>query len=142
MTIEEIQAQIIEEMDLFEDWTDKYEYIIELGKSLQTIAEDKKIDSNKIKGCQSNVWLDATYADGKVSFTADSDALIVKGLVSLVLKVFSNQSPQDIINANLDFIEKTGLSQHLAQTRSNGLLSMVKQIKFYAMAFSVQSIRY
>ena len=142
MTIEEIQAQIIEEMDLFEDWTDKYEYIIELGKSLQTIAEDKKIDSNKIKGCQSNVWLDATYADGKVSFTADSDALIVKGLVSLVLKVFSNQSPQDIINANLDFIEKTGLSQHLAQTRSNGLLSMVKQIKFYAMAFSVQSTKY
>ena len=142
MTIEEIQAQIIEEMDLFEDWTDKYEYIIELGKSLQTIAEDKKIDSNKIKGCQSNVWLDASYADGKVSFTADSDALIVKGLVSLVLKVFSNQSPQDIINANLDFIEKTGLSQHLAQTRSNGLLSMVKQIKFYAMAFSVQSTKY
>lgn len=141
MSIEEIQEQIIDEMDLFEDWTDKYEYIIELGKSLKTIAESKKIDSNKIKGCQSNVWLDAIYTDGKVAFTADSDALIVKGLVSLVLKVFSNQTPQDIINANLDFIEKTGLSQHLAQTRSNGLLSMVKQIKFYAMAYSVQSTK-
>jgi cysteine desulfuration protein SufE len=141
MTIEEIQQQIIEEMDLFDDWTDKYEYIIELGKSLKTIAEDKKIDSNKIKGCQSNVWLDASFEDGKVQFTADSDALIVKGLVSLVLKVFSNQTPQHIIHANLDFIEKTGLSQHLAQTRSNGLLSMVKQIKFYAMAYSVQGTK-
>jgi cysteine desulfuration protein SufE len=139
MTIEEIQQNIIEEMDLFEDWTDKYEYIIELGKSLNTIAEDKKIDSNKIKGCQSNVWLDSEYNDGKVVFSADSDALIVKGLVSLVLKVFSNQAPQAIIDANLDFIEKTGLSQHLAQTRSNGLLAMVKQIKFYAMAYSVQN---
>lgn len=138
MTIEEIQQNIIEEMDLFEDWTDKYEYIIELGKSLNTISEDKKTDSNKIKGCQSNVWLDAEFVDGVVKFSADSDALIVKGLVSLVLKVFSNQAPQDIINANLDFIEKTGLSQHLAQTRSNGLLAMVKQIKFYAMAYSVQ----
>lgn len=139
MTIEEIQQNIIEEMDLFEDWTDKYEYIIELGKSLNTISEDKKIDSNKIKGCQSNVWLDAEFENGVVKFSADSDALIVKGLVSLVLKVFSNQAPQDIINANLDFIEKTGLSQHLAQTRSNGLLAMVKQIKFYAMAYSVKS---
>lgn len=139
MTIEEIQQNIIEEMDLFDDWTDKYEYIIELGKSLNTIAEDKKIDSNKIKGCQSNVWLDSEYNDGKVVFSADSDALIVKGLVSLVLKVFSNQAPQAIIDANLDFIEKTGLSQHLAQTRSNGLLAMVKQIKFYAMAYSVKS---
>lgn len=139
MTIEEIQQNIIEEMDLFEDWTDKYEYIIELGKSLNTISEDKKIDSNKIKGCQSNVWLDSEFENGIVKFSADSDALIVKGLVSLVLKVFSNQAPQDIINANLDFIEKTGLSQHLAQTRSNGLLAMVKQIKFYAMAYSVKS---
>lgn len=139
MTIEEIQQNIIEEMDLFEDWTDKYEYIIELGKSLNTISEEKKIDSNKIKGCQSNVWLDAEFENGIVKFSADSDALIVKGLVSLVLKVFSNQAPQDIINANLDFIEKTGLSQHLAQTRSNGLLAMVKQIKFYAMAYSVKS---
>jgi cysteine desulfuration protein SufE len=139
MSIEEIQQNIIEEMDLFEDWTDKYEYIIELGKSLNTIAENKKTDNNKIKGCQSNVWLDSEYIDGKVVFSADSDALIVKGLVSLVLKVFSNQSPEAIINANLDFIEKTGLSQHLAQTRSNGLLAMVKQIKFYAMAYSVKS---
>lgn len=139
MTIEEVQQNIIEEMDLFEDWTDKYEYIIELGKSLNTISEEKKIDSNKIKGCQSNVWLDAEFENSIVKFSADSDALIVKGLVSLVLKVFSNQAPQDIINANLDFIEKTGLSQHLAQTRSNGLLAMVKQIKFYAMAYSVKS---
>jgi len=139
MTIKEIQDTIIEEMAMFDDWSDKYEYIIELGKKLNTIAEDKKTEENKIKGCQSNVWLDAQLVDEKVIFSADSDAVIVKGLVSLVLKVFSNQKPQDIIDANLDFIEKTGLSQHLAQTRSNGLLSMVKQIKFYAMAFSVQN---
>ncbi len=137
-SIKEIQQSIIEEMALFDEWNDKYEYIIELGKKLPKLDDVHKIDANLIKGCQSNVWLIASEKDGIIHFEAESDAVIVKGLVSLLLRVFNNQPATEIINSDLSFLEETGLSRHLAQTRSNGLLSMVKQIKFYAMAYSVK----
>ena len=135
-SIKEIQQNIIEEMALFDEWNDKYEYIIELGKKLPKLDEVHKVDANLIKGCQSNVWLIASEKAGIIHFEAESDAVIVKGLVSLLLRVFNNQPATEIINSDLSFLEETGLSRHLAQTRSNGLLSMVKQIKFYAMAYS------
>jgi cysteine desulfuration protein SufE len=137
-SIKEIQQSIIEEMALFDEWNDKYEYIIELGKKLPKLDEIHKVDANLIKGCQSSVWLIASEKDGIIHFEAESDAVIVKGLVSLLLRVFNNQPASEIMNADFNFIEETGLSRHLAQTRSNGLLSMVKQIKFYAMAYSVK----
>lgn len=136
ITMEEsIEAQLVEDFSLFDTWDDKYEYIIELGKKLPTFPESEKKVENKIKGCQSSVWLIAEYKEGKVWFQADSDSVIVKGLVSLLIKVLSGQTPDYIINSKLEFMEKIGLMQHLAQTRSNGLLAMVKQMKLYAMAF-------
>jgi cysteine desulfuration protein SufE len=136
MTINELQDEIIEEFELFEDdWEGKYEYIIDLGKKLVPLAEEFKTDENIIKGCQSVVWLNARYENGLVIFEGDSQAIIVKGLVNMLLKVLSNHSPTEILNADLYFIEKIGLTSHLAQTRSNGLASMVKQMKTYALAY-------
>ena len=136
MTINEIQDGIIEDFSVFDDWMDKYAYLIELGGELPAFDEAHRTDSNLIKGCQSKVWFNAEYVDGKIIFTADSDAIITKGIASLLIKVMSNQTPQDILNADLYFIDKIGLTQHLSPTRSNGLLSMVKQIKIYALAYS------
>jgi cysteine desulfuration protein SufE len=135
MEINEIQDEIIETFELFDDWEEKYEYIIDLGKKLPPMDDALKTDDNIIKGCQSVVWLSASFRDGKVYFEADSQAIIVKGLVSMLLKVLTGHSPKAILNADLYFIEKTGLTSHLAQTRSNGLASMVKQMKTYALAF-------
>jgi cysteine desulfuration protein SufE len=137
-SIQEIQDTLIEEFELFEDWTDKYEYLIDLGKKLPAMPEAYRTEDNVIKGCQSKVWLNAKLDDGKVIFEADSEAVIVKGLISMLIRVLSNQSPADIIKADLYFIDAIGMSQHLAQTRSNGLLSMVKQMKNYALAFSAK----
>ena len=136
MTINEIQDGIIEDFSVFEDWMDKYAYLIELGGELPAFDEAHRTDSNLIKGCQSKVWFNAEFVDGKIVFTADSDAIITKVIASLLIKVMSNQTPEDILNADLYFIEKIGLTQHLSPTRSNGLLSMVKQIKIYALAYS------
>ena len=136
MTINEIQDGIIEDFSVFDDWMDKYAYLIELGGELPAFDEAHRTDSNLIKGCQSKVWFNAEYVDGKIVVTADSDAIITKGIASLLIKVMSNQTPQDILNADLYFIDKIGLTQHLSPTRSNGLLSMVKQIKIYALAYS------
>lgn len=137
-SITEIQNEIVESFSLFDDWTDRYEYIIDLGKKLPPLAEIHKVESNLIKGCQSQVWLVARLEDGKLFFDADSDAMIVKGLVSLLIHVFSGQDPEEISKADLFFIDKIGMTNHLAQTRSNGLLSMVKQIKFYALAYQAK----
>ncbi|MCK9627880.1 MAG: SufE family protein [Bacteroidales bacterium] len=136
MTIKEAENQIIEEFSIFTDWLDKYEYLIELGKSLPIIKESSKSETNLIKGCQSKVWLAADYKDGKIYFTADSDAIITKGIISLLIRVFSGRAPQEIIDADLGFIKEIGLQDNLSPTRSNGLVSMIKQIKFYALAFS------
>ena len=137
MSINEIQDQIIEEFSVYDEWLDKYEYLIELANTLDVIEDTKKTPDNIIQGCQSRVWLDASLAeDGTLSFRADSDAIITKGIASLLIKVMSNQTTEDILNADLYFIEKIGLTQHLSPTRSNGLLSMVKQIKIYALAYS------
>jgi cysteine desulfuration protein SufE len=138
MTINEIQDQIIEEFELFDDWTDKYEYIIEMGKKLPNLDAQFKVDENKIRGCQSNVWLTSEMKEKKLNFFADSDAVIVKGLVSMLIRVLSGHLPDEIANADLYFIDKIGMTQHLAQTRSNGLLSMVKQMKFYGLAYNAK----
>ena len=132
MTIDQIQNEIISEFDMFNDWAEKYEYIIDLGKSLPVINDAFKTSDNTIKGCQSKVWLYAEYINNKLIFTADSDAIITKGIIAILIRVFSNQSPKDIVDAKADFIEKIGLKQHLSQTRANGLSSMIKQIKLYA----------
>jgi cysteine desulfuration protein SufE len=136
MTINEIQDQIIEDFSYYEDWMEKYEHIIQLGKELPLIAEEYKKDENLIRGCQSRVWLHADYVDGKVIFTADSDAIITKGLVGLMISVLSDQSPKDIARADIYFIDKIGLKSHLSPTRSNGLLAMLKQMKMYAIALN------
>jgi len=136
MTIKEVEQQIVEEFSIFTDWLDKYEYIIELGKSLPIINEKGKDEKNLIKGCQSRVWLAADYIDGKIFFTADSDAIITKGIISLLVRVFSGRTPQEIIDADLLFIKEIGLEENLSPTRANGLLSMIRQIKFYAVAFA------
>lgn len=136
--IEEIEKGIVEEFSLFDSWDDKYEYIIDMGKKLPVLADEYKKDENKVKGCQSTVWLVADYSDGRVFFKADSDAMIVKGLVSMLIRVLSGQKPDDIIHSKLDFIKDIGMMSHLAQTRSNGLLAMVKQMKNYALAFKVK----
>ncbi len=141
MTIQEIQDEIIADFAFFGDWMDKYEYIIQLGKELPMIDEQYKKEENLIKGCQSRVWMHAVIRDGKLFFTADSDAVITKGLVSLVIKVLSGQTPKDIVDANLYFVDAIGLSSHLSPTRSNGLLSMIKQIKLYALAYQAKSIQ-
>lgn len=138
-SIKETQQEIVEEFALFDEWMDKYEHIIELGKDLPLIDEQYKTDENLIKGCQSKVWLHAELKDGKIIFTADSDAIITKGIVGLVIRVFSNHTPQEIIDANLFFIDQIGLQEHLSPTRSNGLLSMLKQIRMYAIAFNTQA---
>ena len=136
MKIKDIQDEIVCEFDIFETWMDKYEYLIELGKSVPVIDEINKTDDNIIKGCQSKVWLHAEQDEGMIRFYADSDAIITKGIVSLLIRTFSNQKPEDIINASLDFIDKIGLRQHLSPNRANGLNNMIKKIKFYAIAFS------
>jgi cysteine desulfuration protein SufE len=138
-TIEEIEAEIVEEFSLFDGWEDKYEYIIDLGKNLPPLEAQYKKDENKVKGCQSTVWLVAEYKDGRMWYKAESDAVIVKGLISMLIRVLSGQKPEDIVNAPLGFINKIGMMNHLAQTRSNGLLSMVKQIKNYALVYKLKN---
>ena len=138
MTINQKQDELIEEFELFDDWESKYEYIIDLGKKLAPLAEQYKTEENIIKGCQSRVWLQPHLQDNMLTFDADSDAIIVRGLVNMLVMVLSNQSPKDIASANLYFLERTGLQQHLAQTRSNGLASMLKQMKNYAIAYQAK----
>lgn len=136
MTIDEIQQDIVSEFSAFDDWMDKYSYLIEMGNELAPIDEKYKTEQNLIRGCQSQVWINAEYADGKLLFQGESDALIVKGLVALMLRVVNNQSPEDVMNSEFYFIDKIGLKEHLSPTRSNGLLAMVKQIKLYAVAYN------
>lgn len=138
MTIKEIQKDIIEEFAMFDDWMQRYEYMIELGKSLPLIEDQYKTDEYIIKGCQSKVWVKSEMQDGKVIFTADSDAIITKGIIAILIRVFSNQTPQAIIDANTDFIDEIGLKEHLSPTRANGLVSMIKQLKLYAVAYQTQ----
>ena len=138
MSIENIQNEIVEEFSMFEDWLERYEYMIELGKSLPLIDSNYKTDDNIIKGCQSKVWLHADFEQDKVIFTADSDAIITKGIVAILIRVFTNQTPQAILEANTDFIDAIGLKEHLSPTRANGLVSMIKQIKMYAIAYQTQ----
>ena len=134
-SIQEIQEEIIEEFAFFTDWTERYEHIINLGKELEAIDEQHKTEDNLIKGCQSRVWLHAgRNADGTIHYTADSDAILTKGIIALMIRVFTNQKPEDIVNADTSFIDTIGLKEHLSPTRANGLVSMVKQIKFYALA--------
>ncbi|MDG1398217.1 MAG: SufE family protein [Polaribacter sp.] len=134
MTIKEIQEEIIDEFSMFDDWMERYEYIIELGKSLPIINDDFKLEENLIKGCQSKVWLYSELENDTIKYTADSDAILTKGIVALLLRVFSEQKPKDILAAETGFIDDIGLKEHLSPTRANGLVSMVKQIKMYAIA--------
>ncbi|MFA6333948.1 MAG: SufE family protein [Bacteroidales bacterium] len=136
MTIKEEEHRIVEEFSIFTDWMDKYEYLIEMGKSLPIINEGGRQESNLIKGCQSRVWLNANYKDGKIYFTADSDAIITKGIISLLIRIFSGRTPKEIIEVDLSFIKEIGLQDNLSPTRANGLASMIKQIKLYALAFA------
>ena len=138
MSIEKIEAEIVEEFDMFEDWMEKYGYLIELGKSLPLIEEQYKTEDKLIKGCQSQVWLHSEFKDGKVIFTADSDAIITKGMVALMIRVLSKHTPDEIMNAKLAFVEKIGFTKHLSPTRSNGLVSMIKQMKLDAIAYKVK----
>jgi cysteine desulfuration protein SufE len=138
-TIEEIEKEIAEEFSLFDSWDDKYEYIIDLGKKLPPLEDQYKMDENRVRGCQSIVWLVADYRDGKIFYKAESDAVIVKGLISMLIRVLSGQSPDDIIQAKLNFIQQIGMTTHLAQTRSNGLLAMVKQMKSFALAYKIKN---
>lgn len=139
MTIKEIQNEIIDEFSMFDDWMQRYEYIIELGKSLPLIKEEYKTDENLIKGCQSKVWLQGEQKDDKIIFTADSDAILTKGIIAILIRVFSNQSAKDILDADMSFIDEIGLKEHLSPTRANGLVSMIKNIKMYALAFNTQN---
>ena len=136
MTIKEIQDEIIEEFSELDDWMDRYQLLIDMGNELAPMDEKYKVDENLIDGCQSRVWIHCTKNGEKLHFTAESDALIVKGIISLIIRVFDNQTPQDILNTELYFIEEIGLTEHLSPTRSNGLLAMIKQIRIYALAFS------
>ena len=138
LSIQQIQDQIIDEFDFFQDWSEKYQYLIDLGKNLPEYNDNYRIDSNLIRGCQSKVWLNSSFDNNIVIFEADSDAIISKGIISLLIRVFSGHKPEDIIAADVDFIEKIGLNSHLSQTRANGLLSMVKQIKIYALAYQAK----
>ncbi len=138
MTIQEIEQQIIDEFANFDEWIDKYAYIIDLGKECPAIDEKDKTESNIIKGCQSRVWLSCEHHDGKIFFKADSDAVITKGIISLLIRVYSGQTPKDILENEPVFIDQIGLKEHLSPTRSNGLTSMLKQIKMYALAFSIK----
>lgn len=139
MTIEETESNIITEFSAFDDWMDKYNYLIELGKDVPVIEEQYKVPNNLISGCQSKVWLHAQYQDGKIFFAADSDAVITRGLVSLLIRVMNGRTPDEILAANMDFIDTIGLKEHLSPTRSNGLVSMIKQIKLYALAYKAKS---
>jgi cysteine desulfuration protein SufE len=138
MTIKEIQEEIIDEFSMFDDWMQRYEYIIDLGKNLPLIQEAYKTDDNIIKGCQSKVWLKGEQNDHKIVFTADSDAILTKGIIAILIRVFSNQNAFDILAADTDFIDKIGLKEHLSPTRANGLVSMIKNIKMYALAFDAK----
>ena len=138
MSIATEQAEIVFEFSMFDDWMQRYEYMIELGKSLPLIDETYKTDDNIIKGCQSKVWVHAELDNDKIVFTADSDAIITKGIIAILIRVFSNQHPDAILEANTDFIDKIGLKEHLSPTRANGLVSMIKQLKMYAIAFKTQ----
>lgn len=138
MTIEANQTELIDEFSLFDDWMQKYEYLIDLGKSLPLIDPQFKTDDHLIKGCQSKVWLHAELQNGKVEYTADSDAIITKGIIAILIRVFSKQSPEDILAADSNFINEIGLNDHLSPTRANGLVSMIKQMKLYAVAFDTQ----
>ena len=138
MTIEAIQNEIVEEFSMFDDWEDRYQYMIDLGKTLPLIDDKYKTDDNIIKGCQSKVWVHAEMQDDNLVFTADSDAILTKGIIAILLRVFSNQHPKDIIDANTGFIDEIGLKEHLSPTRANGLVSMIKQIKMYAIAYQTQ----
>lgn len=137
-SIVEIENEIIEEFSVFEDWMDKYEYIIELGKSVPMIDESQKRETNLIKGCQSRVWLSSEYRDGKIFFAADSDAIITKGIISLLVRVFNGRTPQEILSSDFSFVERIGLKDNLSPTRANGLVSMIKQIQNYALAYSAK----
>lgn len=139
MTINEIQDEIIEEFSGFDDWMDKYQLLIDLGNEQAPLDEQYKTEQNLIDGCQSRVWLQADYEDGKIRFTAESDALIVKGIVALLIRVLSGHTPKEILDADLYFIEEIGLKEHLSPTRSNGLLAMVKQMRMYALAFNAKN---
>jgi len=138
MTIREAQEEIMDEFSMFEDWMQRYEYMIELGKSLPIIDAKYQVEENLIKGCQSQVWLHAENVAGKIVFTANSDAIITKGIIAILIRVFSNQKPMDIIEADLSFIDEIGLKEHLSPTRANGLVSMIKQIRMYALAFQAK----
>ena len=138
MTIQEIQEEIIDEFSMFDDWMQRYEYIIDLGKNLPLIQEAYKTDDNIIKGCQSKVWLKGEQKDETIVFTADSDAILTKGIIAILIRVFSNQNAFDILAADTDFIDKIGLKEHLSPTRANGLVSMIKNIKMYALAFDAK----
>lgn len=138
MKIKDLQEEIIDEFAFFDDWMQRYEHMISLGKSLPLIDEANKKEDYLIKGCQSKVWVYPEFKDGKVLFTADSDAIITKGIVALLLRVFSNQTPEEILKADTDFIDEIGLKEHLSPTRANGLVSMIKQLKMYALAYQSQ----
>ena len=139
MKIKEIQEEIVDEFSMFDDWMGRYEYIIDLGKNLPLIKEEFKTDTNLIKGCQSKVWLQGEQNDDKIVFTADSDAILTKGIIAILIRTFSNQSAADILDADMDFIDQIGLKEHLSPTRANGLVSMIKNIKMYALAFNTQN---
>ena len=138
MTIKEIQDEIVDEFSMFEDWMQRYEYIIDLGKALPLIEEQFKTEENIIKGCQSKVWVHGELNNDKIVFTADSDAILTKGIIAILIRAFSNQNAVDILEANTDFIDEIGLKEHLSPTRANGLVSMIKQIKMYALAYNVK----
>ena len=139
MTIKEIQDEIVDEFSMFDDWMQRYEYIIDLGKSLPLIAEDYKTEDNIIKGCQSKVWVHAEQKGDTIIFTADSDAILTKGIIGILIRTFSNQKAADILEANTHFIDEIGLKEHLSPTRANGLVSMIKKIKMYALAFEAKN---
>lgn len=139
MNIKEIQNEIVSEFSMFDDWMERYEYIIELGKGLPIIEEQFKTEDNIIKGCQSKVWVHAEEKDGKVVFSADSDAILTKGIIAVLIRAFSNQTPAEILAANTDFVDEIGLKEHLSATRANGLVSMIKKIKMYALAFEARN---
>ncbi len=138
MKIKEIQDEIIDEFSMFDDWEERYQYVIDLGNSLPLVEEKYKTEDNIIKGCQSKVWLHGEQQDGSIVFTADSDAILTKGIIAILIRVFSNQKPADILEADTAFIDEIGLKEHLSPTRANGLVSMIKQIKMYALAFNAR----
>ncbi|HEY4618168.1 MAG TPA: SufE family protein [Flavobacterium sp.] len=139
MKIKDIQEEIVGEFSMFDDWMERYEYIIELGKNLPLIKEEFKTEDNLIKGCQSKVWLQGEQNDDKIVFTADSDAILTKGIIAILIRTFSNQSAADILEADMGFIDEIGLKEHLSPTRANGLVSMIKNIKMYALAFNAKN---